>query len=145
MMTPKRLVRELDARLDGPHAAEHTTAAATLAAEAIRYLNYATGSHRDAGLEYPGDAYCVAASLSRALCCMPQALDQLGDWLRTQAAAGLLGTDDGTDPAEGVEQAYALLSAAGGYAAEAGRLLDATMNALATVNGRGPNREERAA
>jgi hypothetical protein len=145
MMTPKRLVRELDARLDGPHAAGHTTAAADLAAEAIRYLNYATGSHRDAGLEYPADAYEVAASLSRALWCMPQALDQLGDWLRAQAAAGLLGTDDGTDPAERVEQASALLAAAGGYAAEAGRLLDATMNALATVNGRGPNRAERAA
>ena len=57
MMTPERLGRELEARLSGPHADDHTTAAAGLAAEAVRYLNYATGSHSPAALTGPATAY----------------------------------------------------------------------------------------
>ena len=49
MMSPSRLAVELDSRLDGPHADEHTAGAANLAAECVRFLNYATGSHSPAG------------------------------------------------------------------------------------------------
>ena len=145
MMSPKRLTRELAARLDGPHSAEHTIAAADLASEAIRYLNYATGSHRDAGLEYPADPYSVIASLSRAAWFTPQLLSQLDNWLAAQLAAGLVGVDDGTDPAAPLAKASAQLKIAQAHALNLAEALDGAQTALAYVNGHGPNRAERAA
>src|SRR5690348_14047344 len=98
MMTPDRLRVELTRRLDGPHADEHTTAAADLAAEAVRFLNYATGSHSSAGLCYPATVYAVAANLAEAAHRMPQLCDQLTRWLQAELAAGHLACDDGTPP-----------------------------------------------
>ena len=89
MMTPNRLARELTARLDGPHADEHTAGTADLAAEAVRFLNYATGSHSPAGLVYPATVYRIAADLSSATWRMQQLFDQLGAWLADQDAARL--------------------------------------------------------
>ena len=45
-MTPDQLTSTLTARLHGPHDDEMTAGAARLAAEAIRFLNYATGPIR---------------------------------------------------------------------------------------------------
>ena len=145
MMTPKRLVRELTARLDGPHAAEHTTAAASLAAEAIRYLNYATGSHRAAGLEYPADAYSVAADLKLAAERMPQLFGQLDQWLYDEALAGRLAMDDGSPVYDALARAGVSLKVAASLADALAVRLGEAQNALAAANGRGPNRRERAA
>jgi hypothetical protein len=145
MMTPKRLARELTARLDGPHAAEHTTAAADLAAESIRYLNYATGSHRAAGLEYPGDAYDVAASLGLAAGRMPQLFRQLAAWLAAEDAAGMLAVDGGKPTADVLAAANRHLHFATVHAERLAASLHALQSEISGLNGRGPNRGERAA
>jgi len=144
-MTPKRLGRELQARLDGPHDDDHTAAAADLAAEAIRYLNYATGSHSLAGLVYPSTVYLVAADLSSATHRMVQLFGQLADWLDAEEAAGMLGTDDGHPSADVVAVARKRLAAASASATLLSAQLAALQNGIAGLNGRGPNRAERAA
>jgi hypothetical protein len=145
MMTPKRLGRELQARLDGPHDDEHTAAAADLAAECVRFLNYATGSHSPAGLVYPSTVYMVAADLSSATHRMVQLFGQLGDWLAAEDAAGMLGTDDGGPSADVVTAARKRLAAASASATLLSAQLSALQNGIAGLNGRGPNREGRAA
>jgi hypothetical protein len=145
MMTPKRLTRELDARLDGPHADEHTAAAAELAAECIRFLNYATGSHAPAGLAYPSTVYMIAADLSSAAYRMVQLFGQLTDWLAAEDAAGMLGTDDGGPTADVVAAARVNLASATTAAGHLSAYLAALQNSISALNGRGPNRSERAA
>ena len=140
MMTPKRISRDLEARLDGPHADEHTTAAADLAAEAIRYLNYATGSHSPAALTFPSTAYDIATDLSIVARRMPQLFDQLARWLADQLAAGMLGTDDGIPPADVVARAGERLARATVFAEHLASELAALQSAISGLNGRGPSR-----
>jgi hypothetical protein len=140
MMTPNRLTRELTARLDGPHNDEHTAAAAELAAEAVRFLNYATGSHSPAALAYPSTVYGIAADLSSAAWRMQQLFTQLGDWLTAQDAAGMLATDDGVPAADVVTTARSNLTSAFVAASCLSRHLDALHNTISALNGRGPNR-----
>jgi hypothetical protein len=142
MMTPKRLARELTARLDGPHADEHTAAAADLCAEAVRFLNYATGSHSPAGLVYPSTVYMIAADLSSAAYRMPQLFGQLADWLAREDAAGMLGTDDGRPAADVVAAARVNLASATVAAERLSAYLDALHNSISGLNGRGPNRPD---
>ena len=145
MMTPKRLAGELERRLDGPHADEHTSATADLAAEAIRFLNYATGSHSPEGMIYPATVYEIAADLSSATHRMTQLFGQLADWLAREDAAGMLGTDDGQLSAEVVAAARKRLAAASASANLLSAQLAALQNGIAGLNGRDPNRSERAA
>jgi hypothetical protein len=145
MMTPKRLAVELDRRLDGPHDDEHTAAAADLAAECVRFLNYATGSHAPAGLVYPSTVYLIAADLSSATHRMVQLFGQLADWLAREEAAGMLDTDDGRPAADVVGVARIRLADAAAYANTLSDQLSALQNGISGLNGRGPNRSERAA
>ena len=145
MMTPKRLAGELQRRLDGPHSDEHTAATADLAAEAIRLLNYATGSHSPAGMEFPSTAYLIAADLSSGAHRMVQLFDQLDNWLEREDAAGMLATDDGTPTTDVVAAACGHLAVAAWTAQEMSAHLSALQNGIAGLNGRGPNREGRAA
>jgi hypothetical protein len=140
MMTPQRLARELAARLDGPHADEHTAGAAELCAEAVRFLNYATGSHSPTGLVYPATVYTLTADLSSAAYRMTQLFSQLSGWLARQDTYGLLGTDDGRPPAEVVAAAHAELRRAAIAAHSLSGHLDALQNSISGLNGRGPNR-----
>ena len=50
MTTVDQMTTALTARLDGPHSDDDTTGTAWLAAECVRYLNYATGGHAGSGL-----------------------------------------------------------------------------------------------
>jgi hypothetical protein len=145
MMTPKRLTVELDRRLDGPHDDEHTAAAADLAAECVRFLNYATGSHSPAGLVYPSTIYAVAADLSLAAGRMPQLFDQLSRWLAAEDAAGHLGMDDHSPTSDTVADAAGRLAYAAALASQLGTALGSVQSVLSGLNGRGPNREESAA
>lgn len=145
MMTPKQLTDEIQRRLDGPHDDDHTAATADLAAECIRFLNYATGSHSPAGMVYPSTAYMIAADLSSAAHRMVQLFDQLANWLEREDAAGMLGTDDGTPTAAVVAAACGHLAVAAWTAQEMSARLSALQNGIAGLNGRGPNREGRAA
>lgn len=140
MMTPRQLTDELGARLDGPHADEHTTAAAWLTAECIRFLNYATGSHSGEGLAYPATVYSIAADLSSAAHRLPQLFGQLNGWLNTEEAAGRLGTDDGSPVADTVTAASMNLARATIAAGHLAACLDALQNSISGLNGRGPNR-----
>lgn len=141
MMTPKEIICELEGRLDGPHSDEHTAAVADLAAEAVRFLNYATGSHSPAGLVYPSTVYWIAGNLSSATYRMVQLFEQLGDWLATTDADGLLGTDNGAPTAVVVAQARADLRQAAAFASKLADQLSKLQNDINRLNGRGPSRK----
>ena len=65
-MTPDQLTSTLTARLHGPHDDEMTAGTARLAAEAIRFLNYATRPHAG-GLTEPATVPAVMGELSTAV------------------------------------------------------------------------------
>jgi hypothetical protein len=140
MMTPERLAAELTARLDGPHADEHTAGAAELAPAAVRFLNYATGAHAEDGLRFPGTVYSVAGDLSAAAYGLPQTCRQLAGWLDAGVASGYLGADDGSDPAGPVREAAAGLAGAAGQASRLAAALADVQSALGSVNARGEAR-----
>jgi hypothetical protein len=106
-------------RVDGPHSPERTTAAASLIADAVRYLNYATlpASHAP-GISYAGDVDAVLGSIQAAVGGLRQTLSQLEECLRDDLATGLLRLDAGKphadDPARAVEVACSELEAARG-------------------------------
>jgi hypothetical protein len=137
MMSPDRLRDELTRRLDGPHADEHTTGAANLAAEAVRFLNYATGPHSGAGLRYPATVYMIAANVSAAASGLPQLFGQLSRWLHDQEAAEYLANDDGTPPGITVDIAAERLREATRLADRLGAELAALQTAISGLNGRG--------
>ena len=113
-------------------------------AEAIRYLNYATGSHSSEGLIYPSTVYLIAGRLGMAADRMPQLFDQLSRWLAAEDAAGHLGMDDRSPAAVAVADAAGRLTKAAALASQLGDALNDVLSALSAVNGRGPNRPERA-
>ncbi len=123
MMSPDRLATELTRRLDGPHADEHTAGTARLAAEAVRFLNYATGHHAGQGLTYPATAYTVTGQLAGAAYGLPQTCRQLAAWLDAEHAAGRLADDHRRPVGE-------LTTTARSYLAEAAQLADSLGRAL---------------
>jgi hypothetical protein len=139
-VTPERLTAELMARLDGPHADEHTAAAAELVSAAVRFLNYATGTHSAQGVSWPSTVYAVTARLSEAAGRMPQLCHQLASWLDAGLDAGHLGVDDRSDPVGPVEEATSALVDAAGLAARLSIALANAQSALGSVNARGTAR-----
>lgn len=142
MMTPRRMAADLESRMNGPHSEEHTAQAASLIAEAVRFLNYATGSHAAEGLPWPGTAYDVTGSLKLAVQRLPQCLDQLSDQMKRDLDGGLIATADRQE--ETLKEAVAAFDGHLVTAALlAGQLVTAladAQSAIADVNGRGPNR-----
>ncbi len=127
-MTPARMAAELAAAIDGPHREDRTTGAAELAAETLRYLNYATGLQ--AGLPYPATVYSVTGSLSLAAGRLGQLMANLGGYLNRELAAGRLGEDSGADPAATVAQALYHLSVAAAAASDLAAALSAVQSDL---------------
>lgn len=73
------------------------------AAEAIRSLNHATlASERREGWEYPGDAYSAIGNLATLVQRLPQALDQISQFVTRQELQGHLRSDRGRDVADEV-------------------------------------------
>lgn len=141
MMTPSELRVALEARLGGPHADEHTAAAAHLVAEAVRYLNYATGPDYGAqGLEFPATADSIAWGLSTAAQRMPQLFEQVTALLTEQYVDGLLATDDGRPVAEVIAAATLRLEESAKLASRLRYELASLQTVLSGLNGRGPNR-----
>jgi hypothetical protein len=116
-------------------------ALARTAAEAVRSLNHLTLG--PGGLTQPADVYEVLGDLSLAASRIPQLLSQVGRWLATALAAGVLGCDDRADPACAVSGAWIFLSDARGSAAALARDLDQARQQLAAVNGRPSQKKER--
>jgi hypothetical protein len=137
VMTPGQMVNELIRGLDGPHAGEHTTAAAWLAAEAIRYLNYATGTHASQGLTEPATACTVLGQLAEAAARLPQACAQLAAWRGAGHAAGRLGDDHGGPVPVLAGRARAHLDAAAYLADRLAAELAAAQSATATLHAAG--------
>jgi hypothetical protein len=123
-----------------PQAASPAALART-AAETIRSLNHLTLG--PGGLQQPADVYEVLGDLSLAASRLPQLIGQIGRWLATALAAGVLGCDDRTDPACAVSGAGIFLSDARGSAAALARDLEQAQQQLAAVNGRPSQEEER--
>ena len=111
------------------------------AAEAIRGLNWLTGS--EAGLGQPSAAYDVIGALALAASRLQQALAQITGWLDRALEAGRLGHDLGEDPAEAIDAAGIFLGDARMSAAALASDLDAAQQQLAPVNGTPRNRTRK--
>jgi hypothetical protein len=135
-MTPDLMAGELAARLDGPHADADTVAVARLASEAVRFLNYATGSHAAAGLTLPGTAYTVAGELALAVSRLGQLTGQVTSFLHRELAAGRLGHDHGADAALSVEDALGHLLAAASAAAVLEAAFSGAQSGIASLHHR---------
>jgi hypothetical protein len=129
-MTPGEMAAALAAGLNGPHGEDGTTGAADLAAEAIRFLNYATGPHASDGLPFPGTVYSVAGNLALAAGRLEQLFRQIGGYLTRELAAGRLGEDSGADPAAAVDLALYHLSVAAAAAGDLAAALSAVQSDL---------------
>jgi hypothetical protein len=135
-MTPAEILAGLAFRLDGPHSDEDTAAVAELTADAVRFLNYATGPHAEAGLTYPATAYAVTGSLGRAAARLGQCFGQVTDFLDRELAAGRLGDDSGCDPVLPVERARRHLECAARAATTLHDALSAAQSDLAGLHQR---------
>lgn len=134
-MPPARLACALAAWLDGPHTNRDTAAAAGLASEAIRFLNYATGPHARTGLTQPATAYRITGSLAEAAARLPQLFGHLTGWLDAECAAGRLGDDHGGPVTVLTDRARHHIEQAARHADALSDALNDAQSALATVHG----------
>jgi hypothetical protein len=71
-----------------PRSPEYTARVASALAECVQVLNHATAAPE--GIGQPAVAHEVLVSLHQALAGLPQLFGQVGGWLHSMAAAGLL-------------------------------------------------------
>jgi hypothetical protein len=121
----------LELRPDGPHSPAYTVQVAWGVAEAVRVLNYATGSGAADGLRAPATVYDVLGALRTATLRLPQLFEQLSRFLDQQLEAGRL-ADHVREPAVAVETAREALRSALPAAAELDQQL---LRAQAAING----------
>ena len=107
--TPGQLTARLAALVHGPYSDADTAAAADLAAEAVRYLNYAAPR---GGLTEPATIAAVAAGLATALYRLPQLLYQVRDWLDAENDAGRIADDHRRPPVQLTDATRVLLNRA---------------------------------
>jgi hypothetical protein len=105
-----------------------------MAAETIRYLNYATRSGE--GVQYAATLYTVAGALSLAADRIPQLASQSLAWLK--ANSGRLANDDGSPISDTIAAAAARLQAADDVARLPALHLRELQNTLAATSSRGP-------
>ena len=120
---------------------DDTVRLARITAEAIRGLNWLTGS--EAGLGQPSAAYDVIGALALAASRLGQLLTQIERWLDHALAAGRLGHDLGEDPAAAIDAAAVFLGDARTSAAALAGDLDAAQQQLALINGTPRNRKDQ--
>lgn len=128
-MTPDQITSELTARLPGPHGDGHTAAVARLAAEAARFLNYATGPRAAEGLTEPATVGRIAGDLAALASRLPQLCSQLGDYLARAFAAGQLADIYGRLPYHVICQARHDLDTAARLATDLRKALEAAQAA----------------
>ena len=133
-MTPDQLADSLTARLNEQRSDDATAGAARLAAEAARFLNYATRPGAGEGLTEPATVYSITSNLAAALHALPQLLSQIGDYLSREFAAGHLADDYGRLPFIVVGQARADLDNTARLSESAGRSLDAVQSAVSGLH-----------
>jgi hypothetical protein len=130
-----QLARQLAATVHGPYDDTATASAAALAAEAIRYLNYATIR---GGITEPATIYTVAAELSAAICRFPQLLSQLAEWLTTETTAGRIADDHRTPAWQLTDTTRDILDRAATHAAALATTLAAAQDLTATLHATSP-------
>lgn len=130
-LTPAHLTACLAGLVNGPYADADTAVAADLAAEAVRYLNYAAPR---GGVTDPATVASVAGSLATAAYRLPQLLSALADWLTAEAAAGRLGDNHRQPPARLAARISATITAARDQATDLAAALSALHNLTATVH-----------
>ena len=120
---------------------DDTLRLARTAAEAIRGLNWLTGS--EAGLGQPSAAYDVIGALAQAASRLGQAFTQITRWLDQALAAGRLSHDLGEDPAEAIDATGIFLGDASMSAAALAQDLNQAQQQLALINGTPRNRTRK--
>jgi hypothetical protein len=113
---------------------QNTRTVAERMAEDARYLNYASGPHRDTALQYPSDVHAVTGDLAMMASRLPQLLGQLAAWLQDQSAAGKISVDQGS-VIETVADASRWLQRANDGAAALSYGLDQAHQAMAAMSG----------
>lgn len=141
MTAPDQLTNHLTASLYGPHSDEVTTGAARLAAEAIRFLNYATMAGCG-GLTEPATVPAVTGELSVAVYRLPQLFRQLADWLHAEMTAGHLADDHGRPAHLVTDEARTVLAEATSRADHLGRALAAVQSLTATLHAAGGGEDQ---
>jgi hypothetical protein len=130
-----------DLNPDGPHSPEATRTVARDAAECIRYLNYASGSHSSQGLRWPSDASAVTGSMESLARRLPQFLDQLAAWIKVEAAAGRISLEYGPfkgDPDAAADMVRRVLTEASASAACLHERLDSAFQIMFAMSGIAP-------
>jgi hypothetical protein len=133
-LPPAQLCAVLEALVHGPYGDADTAGVAGLAAESVRYLNYAVPR---GGVSDPATVAAVAAELSTAAYRLPQLLAALGGWLTAEADAGRVADDHRRPPAELAAKVRAAFGEADDYAAGLARALSAAHNLAATLHAAG--------
>lgn len=128
MTTPGQYAQELSQRVTGPHDDQTTTQTAGLAAEAIRYLNYAAAY---GGITEPATIYTVTGELSTAAYRLPQLLTRISDWLTAETRAGRITSDQHAQSQ--TDDTCALYGEAAGHAANLAVALSRAHSLTATV------------
>jgi hypothetical protein len=129
--TPQQLTAALAALVNGPYDDAETAATADLAAEAVRYLNYAAAK---GGITDAATIASLASSLATAVYRLPQLLNAISAWLIAEAAAGRI-ADDHHRPAEQLtDRIRATLLQAADNAGELAAALAAAHNLAATLH-----------
>jgi hypothetical protein len=121
--------------IHGPYGDADTAGVAGLAAETIRYLNYAAPR---GGVTDPATVYAVSGELATAVWRLPQLLAALGGWLEAEAAAGRLTDDHRRPPADLAALIRGAFSDAGDHAGSLARALSTAHNLAATLHAAGP-------
>lgn len=105
-------------------------AAASMAAESLRWLNHLLGRVGAAC-----EVYDLVGQLAYCLQRMPQALDSLDNWLRRELEAGRLRHESGSEVSESVLPASATLTEVSLQVTQAGETLGRAQRALSPVYG----------
>lgn len=89
---PNDYAARLTVQTDGPHDDATTIGTATVIAESVRFLIYASIR---GGVTEPATVYTVSGELTSAAYRLPQLFGQLGEWLTAEASAGRITADHG--------------------------------------------------
>jgi hypothetical protein len=127
--TTSQLAASLAALTDGPYADASTEGAAYLAAETIRYLNYAAAK---GGITDPATIAALTASLATAAYRLPQLLNTISQWLTAETTAGRIADDHHRTP----DQLTARVRAATTHAADNADGLAAALAAVHNLTAR---------
>jgi hypothetical protein len=119
-----------DLNVDGPHSPERTAEVGQLFDDCSRFLVYATMREKG-GLEYPGDAYRLIADIYSATGRLPQACEQIGQFLMAQGRRADAYEARGRNPAEQAAIGAARLAEAATAAHNLTRALQAAQTAIA--------------